>query len=61
MADMVSVTQETAQTLVERYGRNAMVHVEDQVKVALKRSDWISVRSWRAVGSEIARQFRIPG
>jgi hypothetical protein len=61
MTEMMIVTHEMAQTLVERHGRNAMVYVEDQVKGALKRADWLSVKAWRAVGSEIAKQLHIPG
>ena len=60
MTEIIIVTDKVARTLVERHGSAAIVHVEEQVKVALKRADWVAVKSWRHVGHEIEKLRRFP-
>jgi len=61
MTDTMIDTRDAAQALVDRHGISAIVYVEDEVKNALKRADWVSVKAWRAVGSEIAKKLHIAG
>jgi hypothetical protein len=60
MTGISIIADEIALTLFERYGKRAMVHVEEQVNLSRKRSDWEGVKSWRYVGSEIERLVRAP-
>jgi hypothetical protein len=55
MAGISIFAYKVALTLFERHGRRAMVHVEEQVKAAVKKDDWVAVKSWRYVGSEVER------
>jgi hypothetical protein len=55
MTEISIVTDKVARTLFERHGKRAMVHVEEQVKAALKKADWVAVKSWRYVGREIEK------
>ena len=55
MAGISIFADKVALTLFERHGRRAMVHVEEQVKAAVKKDDWVAVKSWRYVGSEVER------
>jgi hypothetical protein len=52
------VFDNVAITLFKRHGKSATVYVEEQVKDAIKRADWSSVKSWRHVGSEIEKLAR---
>jgi len=61
MMDVSTVTDDVALTLFERHGKSAMVYVDEQVKLALKKADWLSVKSWRCVGSEIEKLTRFHG
>jgi hypothetical protein len=61
MTDISLFTNEVALTLFERHGKSAMVYVDEQVKLALRRADWLSVKSWRYVGGEIEKLTRFHG
>jgi CheY-like chemotaxis protein len=46
---------EMARDLVERYGNLALAHIEDRVLTARAQGDWEALRSWREVGSSVAK------
>ena len=60
MTGISIVTDEIALTLFERHGRRAIVHVQEQIRLSLKRADWPGVKSWRYVGAEIEKLARVP-
>jgi hypothetical protein len=60
MTGISIIADEIALTLFKRHGKQAMVHVEEQVKLSRRRADWEGVKSWRCVGSEIERLARVP-
>jgi CheY-like chemotaxis protein len=46
---------EAARQIIERYGNLATGYIEDRVSSARAQSDWSALRSWRAIGSNVAR------
>ncbi len=55
MAGISIFADKVALTLFEQHGRSAMVHIEEQVRAAVRKADWAAVKSWRYVGSEVER------
>jgi hypothetical protein len=58
MTAVMMITDGVALTLVERYGKSALAHADQQIKAALKDGDWQRVRAWRAVGSDVEKLLR---